>query len=131
MVQVVMEGVRKGRKGADHLRLKPYPPDMAWYQSQMVPSSPLHPLLHIAVTKLPKSYYHLYKFKCIFFQLISASKGLKYLSCTVHFDKKYIKREESGTYLTRVCFIHFYHDLSAPAMSTDISQVGVALSSSF
>ena len=28
-------------------------------------------------------------------------------------------------------FIHFHHDLSAPAMSTDMSQVGVTLFPSF
>ena len=50
------------------------------------------------------------------------------------------RREESDTYLTRVCryvlaesseYIHFHRDLSAPSMSTDMSQVGVTLFPSF
>jgi hypothetical protein len=38
------------------------------------------------------------------------------------------RREDSDAYLTHVCK---YRDLSAPAMSTDMSQVGVALFPSF
>ena len=62
------------------------------------------------------------------------------------------RREESDTYLTHVCthcwsrllqlmkatalaesssYIHFHRDLSAPVMSTDMSQVGVTLFPSF
>ena len=44
-------------------------------------------------------------------------------------------REESNTYLTHVCrslaessySIHFHQDLSVPAMSVDVIQLGVAL----
>ena len=50
----------------------------------------------------------------------------------VYNDKKYVSKEREQQLMkaTVLHFIYFHRDLSTPAMSTDSSQVGVALSPS-